>query len=57
MRLLDEIGAYIEKDNPDSTVRVIARIVTAVDMLGELPAFGRPGRIKGTHEVVLAVIP
>lgn len=57
LRRLDEIGAYIEQDNPDAAARVIARIVTAVDMLAELPATGRAGRIKGTREVVLADIP
>lgn len=57
LRRLDEIGAHIEKDNPDAAARVIARIATAVDMLAELPASGRPGRIKGTRELVLADIP
>ena len=57
LRRLDEIGAHIEQDNPDAAARVIARIVTVVDMLADLPASGRPGRIKGTREVVLADIP
>jgi addiction module RelE/StbE family toxin len=57
LRRLDEIGAYIEQDNTDAAARVVARIVTAVDMLAELPATGRVGRIKGTREVVLADIP
>ncbi|TCU18472.1 type II toxin-antitoxin system RelE/ParE family toxin [Rhizobium sullae] len=57
LRRLDEIGASIEKDNPDAAARVVARIVTAVDMLAELPASGRPGRVKGTREIVLADIP
>ncbi|ACI56785.1 addiction module RelE/StbE family toxin [Rhizobium sp. BK619] len=56
LRRLDEIGSYIEKDNPDAAARVVARILTAVDMLVELPASGRPGRIKGTREIVLADI-
>mgnify|MGYP001057629862 CR=1 FL=1 len=57
LRRLDEIGAYIERDNPDAAARVVARIVTAVDMLSDLPATGRAGRIKGTREIVLADIP
>jgi len=57
LRRLDEIGAHIEQDNADAAARVIARIVTAVDMLPDLPASGRPGRIKETREVVLADIP
>lgn len=57
LRRLDEIGAYIELDNPDAAARVVARIVMAVDTLSDLPATGRPGRIKGTREIVLADIP
>lgn len=57
LRRLDEIGAHIEQDNPDAAARVVARIVSAVDMLADLPASGRPGRIKGTREIVLADIP
>ena len=57
LRRLDEIGAYIEKDDPDAAARVVARIVAAVDALAEYPASGRPGRIKNTRELVLADIP
>lgn len=57
LRRLDEIGEYIQKDNPDAAARVVARIVSAVDILADLPATGRAGRIKGTREVVLADIP
>ncbi|MEI2302320.1 type II toxin-antitoxin system RelE/ParE family toxin [Ensifer sp. MJa1] len=54
LRRLDEIGACIEKDDPEAAARVVARIVTAVDALAEYPASGRPGRIKSTRELVLA---
>jgi len=57
LRRLDDIGAYIENDNPDAAARVVARIVTAVDMLRDLPATGRVRRLKGTRELVLADIP
>ncbi|MDL2406810.1 type II toxin-antitoxin system RelE/ParE family toxin [Rhizobium calliandrae] len=57
LRRLDEIGEFIQKDNPDAAARVVARIVSAVDMLADFPATGRAGRIKGTREVVLADIP
>lgn len=40
LRRLDEIGAYIEKENPDAATRVVARIVTAVDALADYPALG-----------------
>jgi addiction module RelE/StbE family toxin len=56
-RRLDQIGAHIGKDSPDSAARVIARIVAAVGALAEHPAMGRPGRLEGTRELVLADIP
>ncbi|MHB0954263.1 MAG: type II toxin-antitoxin system RelE/ParE family toxin [Allorhizobium sp.] len=57
LRRLDEIGAYIEHDDPDAAARIIARLVASVDMLVELPAAGRIGRIAGTREIVLSDIP
>ena len=57
LRRLDEIGAYIEQDDPDAAARVVARIVASVDMLAEMPAAGRIGRIASTREVVFSDIP
>jgi len=57
VRRLDQIGAFIEKDNPAAAARVVARIVSAVDNLAEHPAIGRVGRVKGTRELVLVDIP
>lgn len=57
LRRLDEIGAHIQKDNPDAAARVVARIVSAVNMLADFPAWGRVGRINGTRELVLAGVP
>lgn len=56
-RRLDLIGQFIENDNATAAGRVVARIVSAVDRLAEQPNMGRPGRIKGTRELVLADIP
>lgn len=57
LRRLDQTGEHIAKDDPDAAARVIARLVSAVDMLAEFPTSGRTGRIKGTREIVLADIP
>lgn len=54
---LDQIGAYIARENPEAAKRVVSRIVTAVDALADRPAMGRPGRIMSTRELVLADIP
>ncbi|TPJ59259.1 type II toxin-antitoxin system RelE/ParE family toxin, partial [Mesorhizobium sp. B2-7-1] len=40
VRRLDQIGAFIEKDNPAAAKRVIARIVSCADNLAEQPAMG-----------------
>ena len=57
LRRLDQIGAFIAKDNPNAAARVVARIVSAADSLAEQPAMGRIGRIRGTRELVLTDIP
>jgi addiction module RelE/StbE family toxin len=57
LRRLDEIGGYIENDSPEAATRVIARILSAVELLTEQPAMGRVGRIKATRELFLVDIP
>lgn len=53
LRRLDEIAAYIEKDEPLAAARVVSRIVSAAETLTEQPAMGRIGRIENTRELVL----
>jgi plasmid stabilization system protein ParE len=57
LRRLDQIGERIARDDPAAAAQVVARIVSAVDMLADFPASGRPGRIKDTREIVFADIP
>lgn len=57
LRRLDEIGAHIAEDSPEAAARVIARILSAAELLTEQPAMGRVGRIKATRELVLVDIP
>lgn len=57
LRRLDQIAAHIAHDNPDAAARTVARIALAVSLLSDHPAMGRPGRVKGTRELVLADIP
>lgn len=57
IRRLDQIGAYIAKDNPDAAAQIVTRIVSAVDNLASYPSMGRPGRIKGTRGYAFADIP
>ena len=56
-RRLAEIGAYIEAHNPTAAARVIGAITTRVDRIGREPGRGRPGRIRGTRELVVVGTP
>lgn len=57
IRRLDQAGAYIALDAPNTAARIVGRIVAGVDLLTDQPAIGRVGRIEGTRELVFADIP
>jgi addiction module RelE/StbE family toxin len=57
VRRLDLAGAYIAQNDPQAAARVVARIVSGVELLADQPAMGRVGRLKGTRELVFADIP
>jgi toxin ParE1/3/4 len=48
---------YIEADNPAAAHRLDDRVEAAVERLAEFPEMGRPGRIDGTRELVIAQTP
>ena len=52
-RRLDEIGAHISSDNPAAAARIVAAIAVGVQRLRDAPGRGRPGRVKGTRELVV----
>jgi addiction module RelE/StbE family toxin len=54
---LDEIGARIAEDNPDTATRVVAAIAYGIEQLRDAPARGRPGRLRGTRELVVVGTP
>ena len=56
-RRLDEIGARIASDNPSAAARVVSAIALGVQRLSGAPGRGRPGRIQGTHELVVVGTP
>lgn len=43
---------YISDDNPDAAQRVKNDIEAKIENLLDFPKIGRPGRIKGTRELV-----
>ena len=54
---LISLRGYIAKDSPRSAVSVAYRILNAVELLTTQPHVGRPGRITGTRELVIADTP
>lgn len=54
---LDRIQNYIAKDNPKAAFQVVQRIRVAVSQLELHPDVGRPGRVRGTSELVIHDLP
>jgi toxin ParE1/3/4 len=52
------LRAYIAKDDPAAAQRVALRIIDAVEtLLSENAEIGRPGRVRGTRELVIPRTP
>jgi len=45
---------YIAEDNPDAATDVAGKIWETTRMLSDHPAMGRPGRVPGTRELIVA---
>ena len=54
---LERISDYIADDRPETARRIALDIVRSVDALDTFPNRGRPGRVEGTRELVLAPLP
>lgn len=54
---LEEIADYISQDNPEAARRIVKRLWSAVNSLADQPEIGRPGRVHGTRELVVANTP
>jgi toxin ParE1/3/4 len=54
---LSKIREYIEEDDPAAAERVAQRIVYCVRTLTNHPLMGRPGRLRGTRELVITGTP
>ena len=54
---LEEIADYIARDSPEAAARVTRLILSSVAHLGEHPHLGKPGRVPGTRELVIARSP
>ena len=51
---LDDEAEFVARENPAAAQALVQRIAGAVGHLRENPALGRPGRIHGTRELVVA---
>lgn len=54
---LGEIFAYVAQDNSRAAARIIAKIRNNLAGLIVNPYLGRPGRVDGTRELVVAQLP
>lgn len=54
---LDDITAYIARDDVAAAIRVRDEIERRLEVLADYPRVGRRGRIGGTRELVLAGTP
>ena len=57
IRHLIHLRAYIAGDSERNAALVAKRILEAVDLLLTHPEIGRPGRVLGTRELVVADTP
>jgi len=56
-RHLVSLRNFIAAHNPGAASEIAARILGAVELLGERPSIGRPGRVPGTRELVISGTP
>ncbi|MBI5496081.1 MAG: type II toxin-antitoxin system RelE/ParE family toxin [Deltaproteobacteria bacterium] len=54
---LDDILGYIQQHNPAAAVETVDRVLSAIEGQMEFPKMGRPGRAKGTRELVVSGLP
>ncbi len=54
LRNLDEEAVYIATDDPKAARLVVERILKSVISFVEQSNLGRPGRVAGTRELVVA---
>lgn len=57
IRHLVSLRQHIERDSEHSAALVARRILKAIELLETHPEMGRPGRVSGTRELVVADTP
>jgi toxin ParE1/3/4 len=51
---LQDIRGHIAKDDPRAAAVIAGRIESAINTLADFPYRGRPGRLRGTRELVVS---
>ncbi len=54
---LRHLHEYIADDNPSAASRMVTRMQEATERMKNHPQMGRPGRVQGTRELVIAGSP
>jgi plasmid stabilization system protein ParE len=54
LRNLDDEASYIAADDATAARLVVKRVLDAVSMIAAQPGLGRPGRVPGTRELIVA---
>lgn len=50
---LEHEAEYIAKDDPHAARLIVQRVYLTVSLLKDNPSLGHPGRLPGTHELVI----
>jgi len=50
---LDQEATFIAREDPEAARIVVRRVVQTVSLLAGNPGLGRPGRLPGTHEILV----
>ena len=48
---------YIAADNPGNAQQVARKVWDSIQLLRQQPGMGRPGRVPGTRELIIADLP
>lgn len=54
---LDQIVEYLLERNPEAALSVYEALHQQVGLLADHPQIGRPGRVRGTRELVITGLP
>ncbi|HTB33607.1 MAG TPA: type II toxin-antitoxin system RelE/ParE family toxin [bacterium] len=57
LKYLEAAVLYVAEDSPPAAKNLATRIYIGVQILSEHPEIGRPGRCKGTRELVISGTP